>query len=105
MDACWHQLERPALRNIPQRIPSTTAIAVGSRRAFAPISEDLRRAIDTECSVAYAHGAEAVWSMLGVGALAKFPNVAEFDDATGLYVIRPKSARHAESAPSLPPTP
>lgn len=64
--------------------------------ALAPISYELHEAIDAERSVAYANGADAVWTSLGCG--KDGPNEAVFDEAKGFYVVRPKS----EGGPALP---
>lgn len=61
-------------------------------KKLPPISDELRLAIDRETQAAYGAGADAVWKMLGVGRGEEFPNDAVYDEATKLYVIRPKSA-------------
>jgi hypothetical protein len=58
---------------------------------LAPISDELHEALDRERSAAYGDGATAVWSSVGVGVGAEFPNEAVFNLDTKLYDIRPKA--------------
>jgi hypothetical protein len=60
---------------------------------LAPISDELHEALDRERSTAYGDGATAVWSSVGVGAGAEFPNEAVFNMDTKFYDIRPKTDR------------
>ena len=53
---------------------------------------------DTDKSVAFSEGATRVWESIGVGADPEFPNEAVWSDATGVYVVRPKTPGKAVSS-------